>query len=37
VAAFDLDAEQLDAVNVFINCSIDEAIYVDLPDGTASE
>jgi hypothetical protein len=33
VAAYDLDADQLDAVNAFVNSELKETIYVDLPDG----
>ncbi|EDN10858.1 predicted protein [Histoplasma mississippiense (nom. inval.)] len=33
INAFDLDAEQLDGVNAFINSSLDELVYVELPDG----
>jgi hypothetical protein len=33
VAAYDLDAEQLDAVNAFVNSPIDDLIYVELPYG----
>ena len=33
VAAYDLDAEQLDAVNAFVNSPIDDLIYVELPNG----
>ncbi|EDN09852.1 predicted protein [Histoplasma mississippiense (nom. inval.)] len=33
INAFDLDAEQLDGVNAFVNSSLDELVYVELPDG----
>jgi hypothetical protein len=33
VAVYDLDAEQLDAVNAFVNSPIDDLIYLELPNG----
>jgi hypothetical protein len=32
-ATYDLDVEQLDAINAFINSPINELIYIELPDG----
>ncbi|EDN08977.1 predicted protein [Histoplasma mississippiense (nom. inval.)] len=32
INAFDLDAEQLNGVNAFVNSSLDELVYVELPD-----
>ena len=32
-AVFDLEAQQLDAVNAFTNSILDEIVYVDFPDG----
>ena len=33
IAIFDLDAIQLDAINIFINSELDELIYCELPPG----
>ena len=33
VAAFDLETDQLDAINAFLNSPLDEEVYVRIPDG----
>jgi hypothetical protein len=37
VAAFDLNAIQLDAVNAFINVDLDEDVYISCLDGYKEE
>ena len=37
VAAFDLETAQLDSVNAFLNSSLDEEIYCELPEGFNEE
>lgn len=32
-AIFDLDAFQYDAINAFVNSTLDEEVYIELPDG----
>jgi hypothetical protein len=37
LAAFDLDAEQWDVVNAFVNAYLDETVYVEYPQGFEQE
>jgi hypothetical protein len=32
-ARFDLETRQLDAINAFVNCDLDEVVYIRLPPG----
>jgi len=32
-AAFGLDMKQFDAINAFVNCRLDEVVYVETPPG----
>lgn len=36
-AAFNLETWQADAVNTFVNSDLDEVVYIEVPDGYASE
>jgi IS30 family transposase len=36
-AAFDLESEQWDAINAFINSLLDETVYIEFPDGFQQE
>ena len=32
-AKFDLEMTQIDTVNIFIHCNLDEVVYIKLPPG----
>ena len=32
-AYFDLETRQMDAINAFVNCDLDEVVYMRLPPG----